>query len=176
LQNAAGVGRRDQRLDHAVRSRMGLITPHHQPRHAEGAVDAAPSMAAEIEADEKIAGEKRRLDRAQFARMPDGLTPFWLKRAETLAIELTLRARFGKRQSVYRVPPLAIGKNAVMLVPPRCNAVRLAYLERVRPHETAPQRVAFALPEKPHRGGHFLFFHRPLPIRAAQLKAEPARS
>jgi hypothetical protein len=26
--------------------------------------------------------------------MPDSLMPFWLKGAETLAIELTLRARF----------------------------------------------------------------------------------
>ena len=112
LQNAARVGRRDQRLDHAVRNRMWLIAPHHQPRYPKGAVDAAPLMAGEIEDDEQIAGEKWRLDRARSARVPDGLVPFRLKRPESLAMELTLGARFGKRQSVYGIPPLAVRKGA----------------------------------------------------------------
>jgi hypothetical protein len=70
-------------------------------------------MAGEIEDDEQIAGKKWRLDGARFARVPNGLVPFRLKRPECLAIELTLRAHFGKWQSVYGVPPLATGKSSV---------------------------------------------------------------
>src|SRR5690349_12990006 len=69
-------------------------------------------MPAEIEDDEKIAGKKWRLDRAQPTRMSNCLKPFRLKRAKTLLTELTLCAPFGKWQSVYRIPPLAIRKGA----------------------------------------------------------------
>src|SRR5207237_1574943 len=112
LQNAAGVGCRDQHLDDAGRHRMRFSTPQHQPRHPKGAVDAAPPVAGEIEDDEEIAGKKRRLDRAQFARVSNRLMPFWLKGPEALAIELSFCARFGKWQSVYGVPPLAVAKSA----------------------------------------------------------------
>jgi len=98
MQNAARVGCRDKRLDHLARNRMRLIAPHHQPRYPKSAVDAAPLMAGEIEHDEQIAGEKWRLDSYRFARMPDGLAPFRLKRPESLAMQLNLGTRFGKRQ------------------------------------------------------------------------------
>jgi hypothetical protein len=94
LQNASPVGRCYQRLDHPLWNRIRLITPHYQPRHPKGAVDAAPLMAGQIEDDEEIAGKKRRLDGAYFARMSNALTPFWLEGSEPLAIELTLGACF----------------------------------------------------------------------------------
>jgi hypothetical protein len=54
-------------------------------------------MAGEIEDDEQISGEKRRLDGAQCAGMPNSLVPLRLKCSEALAAELTLGAGFGKR-------------------------------------------------------------------------------
>jgi hypothetical protein len=92
LQNAARVGRRNPRLDHPARNRMRPISPHHQPRYPNGAVDAAPLVAGEIEDDEQIAGKEWRLDRAHSARVPDGLVPFRLKRREPLVPELTFCA------------------------------------------------------------------------------------
>ncbi len=63
LQNAASVGRRDQRLDHPVQNRMRLIAPHHQPRYPESSVNTAPLMPGEIEYDKQIPGEKWRFNR-----------------------------------------------------------------------------------------------------------------
>jgi hypothetical protein len=48
LQNAARVGGRNQRLDDAVRNGMRLLTPHHQSRYPESAVDTAPLMPPKI--------------------------------------------------------------------------------------------------------------------------------
>src|SRR5579884_1454648 len=83
---------------------------HHQSRDAEGAVDAAPLVAVEIERNEQIAREKRRLDGAQLARVPHRLVALWHEGAEILVVEIALRAPFGKGQGVHRIPALAGGK------------------------------------------------------------------
>jgi hypothetical protein len=69
-------------------------------------------MTCEIEGDEQVAGEKRRLERGQPARVSNGLVAFRLKRAKSLTAELSFCARFGKRQRVHRIPPLAIRPTA----------------------------------------------------------------
>ncbi len=109
-EDAAPVGRGDQRLDHAARHRLRHLAAHHQSRDAEGAVDAAPLVAVEIERNEQIAREKRRLDGAQLARVPHRLVALWHEGAEILVVEIALRAPFGKGQGVHRIPALAGGK------------------------------------------------------------------
>jgi hypothetical protein len=46
----------------------------------------------------------------------NGLVAFRLKRPKSLAMKLNLCARFGKGQSMHRVPPLGSGK-AMRLLP-----------------------------------------------------------
>jgi hypothetical protein len=67
-------------------------------------------MPRKIEHDEQISREKWRLNRAQSSRVSNGLVAFRLKRLEALAMKLALCAPFGKRQSVYRVPPIGSRK------------------------------------------------------------------
>jgi hypothetical protein len=73
-------------------------------------------MPPKIKHNEQISGEKWRLDRTQSTRVSNGLVAFRLKRPESLPMKLTLCARFGKRQSVHRVPPLG-GSEVMQLTP-----------------------------------------------------------
>jgi hypothetical protein len=67
-------------------------------------------MAGQIEDNEQIAREKRRLDRTQFARVADGLAPFWQKRPEGLVAQMPLGIRLAQRQGMDGIPPLPIGE------------------------------------------------------------------
>src|SRR2546430_1503977 len=83
-----------------------LIAPHHQARHPEGAIDAAPLVARQIKRNEQIAGKKRGFDRAQFARVPNGLMALRQESPEALILELYLRAALAQRQRMHDVPAL----------------------------------------------------------------------
>ena len=71
IDDAAVHRDRDQRFDDAVRDRMRRLAAHDQARHAECAVDPAPLIPPRIEGNKQVARKQRRLDRGQFARMPD---------------------------------------------------------------------------------------------------------
>jgi hypothetical protein len=109
-----GIGRGDQRFNDAARHRLGLIAPHHQARHAEGAIDAAPLMARQIKRNEQIAGKKRGFDGAQFTRVPNGLMALRQESPEALILELYLRAAFAQRQRMHDIPALALGESGAI--------------------------------------------------------------
>jgi hypothetical protein len=55
-----GISGIDKALNHSLRDRLGLSCLHEQAFDPEGAIDASPTIAIQIEDDEKVAGKQRR--------------------------------------------------------------------------------------------------------------------
>ncbi len=126
-QDIAAVGQGDQRLDDAARRRLWPVATHHyQARDAEGAVDAAPAIAVEVENDEEITRKDRRQNIFHFARMATSLEAAWQEGAKALILELLLRARLAVRQAMDREPAR----------PPGARRVQFPQGVRIRSHRS----------------------------------------
>jgi hypothetical protein len=93
-------------LDQAHRQWKGKIAGPNQTRDADGPVDAAPAIAAEIEPDKDIPWEKRGGADLALARVANLPQEEGRKYGEALKDEMPLCLLLGSGKSLHRVPSL----------------------------------------------------------------------